>query len=62
MRIWFDVNRYELKNYPLGNSIGNKKPPEGGLLTEKYDFIVCFFVLVDDKFNVTFDLCFLGFG
>lgn len=25
MRIWFDVNRYELKNYPLGNQIGNKK-------------------------------------
>lgn len=26
MRIWFDVNRYELKkNYPLGNRIGNKK-------------------------------------
>lgn len=44
MRIWFDVNRYELKNYPLGNSVGNKKkPPEGGLLTEKYYFIVCFF-------------------
>lgn len=44
MRIWFGVNRYELKKITrkvIEQAI--KKPPEGGLLTEKYDFIVCFF-------------------
>lgn len=44
MRIWFDVNRYELKKITckvIKKTI--KKPPFGGLLTEKYDFIVCFF-------------------
>lgn len=63
MRIWFDVNRYELKNYPSGNRIGNKKSRQkAAYLLKNMILLFVFFVLVDDKFNVTFDLCFLGFG
>ncbi len=44
MRIWFDVNRYELKKITLQViNLAIKKPPEGGLLAENYSFIVCFF-------------------
>lgn len=44
MRIWFGVNRYELKKITHKVILlAIKKPPEGGLLAENYSFIVCFF-------------------
>ncbi len=62
MRIWFDVNRYESKNYPTGNLPGNKKSRQkAAYLLKTIVLLFAFFVLADDKFNVTFDLCLLCF-
>lgn len=63
MLIWFGVNRYELKKITRKVIyLAIKKPHEAAYLLKTIVLLFAFFVLVDDKFNVTFDLCFLGFG